>query len=118
MKIVDVDELGLRKQDRTKYAVPEYADGFNYVVDLIEKAPTIYEWISVEDRLPKPYDKDPDWTETVLFRTIQGHIHSGYRYKAQVETSFSPSYWLDESEHLSFEDEDVTHWMQLPKMSQ
>lgn len=72
------------------------------------------EWISVKDRLPAPYDKDPDWTETVLFRTTQGHIHSGYRYKAQVETFFSPSYWLDESENLSFEDEDVTHWMPLP----
>ena len=76
-------------------------------------------WISVEDRLPEPYDRDPDWSETVLFLTTQGHIHSGYRYKGRVQTSFydddwSSPYWLDESENLSFEEEFVTHWMPLP----
>lgn len=77
------------------------------------------EWISVEERLPESYDRDLDWSETVLFRTIQGHIHSGYRYKGRVQNSFyddnwSSPYWLDESENLSFEEELVTHWMPLP----
>lgn len=80
----------------------------------------INEWISVKDRLPKSYDRDPNWSETVLFRTTQGHIHSGYRYKGRTQTSFydddwSSPYWLDESENLSFEDEYVTHWMPLPE---
>lgn len=78
------------------------------------------EWISVKDRLPEIYDKDPDWSKTVLFYTIQGHMHSGYRYKGKPQTSFydddwSAPYWLDESENLSFEEDEVTYWMPMPE---
>lgn len=78
------------------------------------------EWISIKDKLPELYDRDTDWSETVLFLTTQGHIHSGYRYKGRIQTSFydddwTPPYWLDESENLSFEEDEVTHWMLLPE---
>ena len=76
-------------------------------------------WISVEERIPDIYDKDPNWSQTVLFRTAHGHIHSGYRNIGRAQTSFydddwTPPYWLDESEDLSFEENEVTHWMPLP----
>lgn len=93
----------------------------DFYPEVREKAlPKFGEWISVEDELPKSCDKDPDWSETVLFRITQGHIHSGYRYKGRTQISFydddwTSPYWLDESENLSFEDEDVTHWMPLPE---
>lgn len=75
-------------------------------------------WINVKKRLPELCDKDPDWSVTVLFRTSLGHIYSGYRHKGIPQTSFyddnwTPPYWLDESERLEFEDEDVTHWQPL-----
>lgn len=78
------------------------------------------EWISVDERLPDLCDRDPDWSVTVLFRTTQGHLHSGYRYVGRAQTSFyddswSTPYWLDESENLSFEVDEVTHWMPLPE---
>lgn len=78
------------------------------------------QWISVEERLPEIYEKDPDWSVTVLFMTAQGHIHSGYRNIGRPQTSFyddswTPPYWLDESENLSFEEDEVTHWMPLPE---
>jgi hypothetical protein len=49
-----------------------------------------------------------------------GHIHSGYRDVGRPQTSFydddwNPPYWLDESENLSFEEDEITHWMPLPE---
>ena len=78
------------------------------------------EWISVSVRLPDIYDKDPNWSRTVLFRTAEGHIHSGYRNIGRPQASFydddwTQPYWLDESERLSFEEDEVTHWMLLPQ---
>lgn len=77
------------------------------------------EWISVKDRLPEICDKDPEWSKTVLLRTVRGHIHSGYRNIGRPQASFyddawTPPYWLDESEDLSFEEDEVTHWMPMP----
>ena len=77
-------------------------------------------WIPVTERLPDTYEKDPDWSTTVLFMTSQGHVHSGYRNVGRAQKSFydddwTPPYWLDESENLSFEEEEVTHWMPLPE---
>lgn len=113
MRLIDADTLQEYLFNKSFYSA--------IMVKAIENMPTInpYEWISVEDRLPKPYDRDSDWSETVLFLTVQGHIHSGYRYKGRVQTSFydddwSSPYWLDESENLSFEEEKITHWMPLP----
>lgn len=76
-------------------------------------------WIPVTERLPETYDKDPDWSATVLFMTTQGHIHSGYRNVGRLQKSFydddwTPPYWLDESEVLCFEENEATHWMPLP----
>lgn len=97
MKLVDVDELGLRKQDRTKYAVPEYADGFNYVVDLIEKAPATYEWISVEDRLPNDNERilcfDPSLTKSSL---------------GAISVQFG---WCCKRKNMN-----ITYWMPLPQL--
>ena len=106
-------------------------DDGNYTINAkavkiaIDKMPTAEvvpksEWISVDERLPDLCDRDPDWSVTVLFRTTQGHLHSGYRYVGRAQTSFyddswSPPYWLDESENLSFEVDEVTHWMPLPE---
>lgn len=77
-------------------------------------------WIPVTERLPEIYDKDPDWSKTVLFRTVFGHIHSGYRNIGRPQTSvydddWTPPYWIDESENLHFEEDEVTHWMPLPE---
>ena len=87
---------------------------------LIANGVTVQEWISVNDRLPEAYDKEPDWSVTVLFRTIQGHIHSGYRNIGRSKKSFydddwTPPYWLDDSENLTFEEDEVTHWQYLPQ---
>lgn len=77
-------------------------------------------WIPVSERLPEIYEKEPEWSTTVLFRTVRGYIHSGYRNVGRPQTSFydddwTPPYWLDESENLSFEEDEVTHWMPLPQ---
>ena len=87
---------------------------------LIAHGVTVQEWFSVKDRLPEIYDKEPDWSVTVLFRTIQGNIHSGYRNIGRPQKSFydddwTPPYWLDESENLSFEEDEVTHWQPMPQ---
>lgn len=78
------------------------------------------EWIPVTERLPKPFDQEPEWSETVLFRTITGRIYSGYRNQGKPQTSFYdddwyPPYWMDESEQIEVDDENVTHWMPLPE---
>ena len=88
--------------------------------NLIDHGVTVQEWISVNDMLPEIYEKEPDWSVTVLFRTIQGHIHSGYRNIGRPQKSFydddwTPPYWLDESENLTFEEYEVTHWQPMPQ---
>ena len=87
---------------------------------VVSKMETTTKWIPVTERLPELNDKEPDWSVTVLFRTTQGYIHSGYRNIGRQQRSFydddwTPPYWLDESEDLSFEEEEVTHWMPLPE---
>lgn len=88
--------------------------------NLIENGVTIQKWIPVTERLPELFDKDQDWSKTVLFITTQGYIFSGYRHIAIPQKSFydddwTPPYWLNESEELEFEDDEVTHWMPLPE---
>ena len=93
-----------------------------YLADyLVKNGVTVQEWISVNDRLPEISNKDRDWSVTVLFRTAEGHIHSGYRNIGRPQASFydddwTPPFWLDESENLDFEDDEVTHWMPLPQL--
>ena len=51
-----------------------------YLADkLIANGVTIQQWIPVSERLPETNAKAPDWSQTVLFRTAEGYIHSGYR---------------------------------------
>ena len=81
---------------------------------------TVQQWIPVTERLPKLCSEEPEWTETVLFRTITGRIYSGFRNQGRPQTSFYdddwyPPYWMDESEQIEVEDEYVTHWMPLPQ---
>lgn len=83
----------------------------NIADDLIADGVTVQEWISVNNMLPKIYDKDSDWSVTVLFRTTQGHIHSGRRKFGRHRMS----YWVDEADNLFFSKEEVTHWMPLPQ---
>lgn len=44
MKLIDIDKLNLQKQDRTKYVVPEFADGWNALLEKIESAPIVNQW--------------------------------------------------------------------------
>lgn len=119
------DEIRERLIELVKRAIIdwEHGDVSERIADhLLANGVTFAEeskWISVEERIPDIYDKDPNWSQTVLFRTVYGHIHSGYRNIGRAQTSFydddwTPPYWLDESEDLSFEENEVTHWMPLP----
>lgn len=131
MRLIDADALiieFLRYPMILRHSGDFVAVNLDAIIHEVRKAPTIDpaslrpkgEWISVEDRLPGIYDKEPDWSVTVLFRTAQGHIYSGYRNIGRTQKSFydddwTPPYWLDESENLSFEEDEVTHWMPLPE---
>ena len=64
---------------------PGYISNYVLADHLIANGVTVQEWIPVTEMLPKIYDKDPDWSETVLFRTVGGHIHSGYSKHEAVE---------------------------------
>lgn len=99
MKLIDVDKLGLHKTDRNKYIAPEYADGFNYVVNLIEQAPVVNQWISVEDKLPNDNERilcfDPSLTESNL---------------GAISVQFG---WCCKRKNMN-----ITHWMPLPQLPQ
>ena len=41
MRLIDADALGIGKAKREAFTVPEYADGWNAAIDIIDKAPTI-----------------------------------------------------------------------------
>ena len=41
MRLIDLDKIGIRKANRDKFLVPEYADGWNNAIDLINKEPTV-----------------------------------------------------------------------------
>ena len=40
-RLIDADKLGIGKANREVFTVPEYADGWNSAVELIENAPTV-----------------------------------------------------------------------------
>ena len=58
------------------------------------------EWISVEDRLPEPYEP---W---VVVRALSRH---GHRYEI-MEGAPGKGYWFD----MDYDIIHVTHWMPLP----
>lgn len=114
-------EIELLGKKVTVYCKPfeQFQELLREVADYMANGVTVQEWIPVTERLPDIYDKDPNWSQTVLFRTAEGHIHSGYRNIGRPQASFydddwTPPYWLDESERLSFEEDEVTHWMPMP----
>ena len=39
-RYIDADALGIGKADRNAFIVPEYADGWNSAIEIIENAPT------------------------------------------------------------------------------
>jgi hypothetical protein len=39
-RYIDADALGIGKADRNAFTVPEYADGWNSAIEIIENAPT------------------------------------------------------------------------------
>lgn len=39
-RYIDADALGIGKADRNAFTVPEYADGWNSAIDIIDNAPT------------------------------------------------------------------------------
>lgn len=41
MRMIDADALGIGKAKREAFTVPEYADGWNAAIDIIDAAPTI-----------------------------------------------------------------------------
>ena len=41
MRLIDADALGIGKAKREAFTVPEYADGWNAAIEIIDKAPTI-----------------------------------------------------------------------------
>ena len=41
MRLINADALGIGKAKREAFTVPEYADGWNNVIAIIDKAPTI-----------------------------------------------------------------------------
>ena len=41
MRLIDADALGIGKAKREAFTVPEYADGWNSAIEIIDKAPTI-----------------------------------------------------------------------------
>ena len=133
MRPIDADELKrafqdymAKKFDYNKCASAENCETcipgciWRKVIDRVPTLDVQQRWIPVTERLPEVNEKDPDWSTTVLFMTDQGYVHSGYRNIGRAQKSFydddwTPPYWLDESENLSFEEEEVTHWMPLPE---
>lgn len=41
MRLIDADALGIGKAKREAFTAPEYADGWNAAIDIINAAPTI-----------------------------------------------------------------------------
>ena len=40
-RLIDADALGIGKAKREAFTVPEYADGWNAAIDIIDAAPTV-----------------------------------------------------------------------------
>lgn len=60
MRLIDADALGVCKANRNVFDKPEYADGWNSAIDIIENAPTVDavevvhgEWIEYGLRNPQ-----------------------------------------------------------------
>lgn len=104
MKLIDADLFYDKLEKHSEWLFgPEYSELCD-IQDILKDEPGInpYEWISVEDRLPKKGE------EVLIYR---GH-HSGLM---NVCTYIGDNDWEDDYGYWSrTEDEGITHWMHLP----
>jgi len=109
MRPIDADALFRKvKTECNPYGKPTigFEDG-KKVMDWIEQAPTVNNWISVKDRPPKK----SGWYLVSLVNTRTGH-----RWEVPVPADYSHGKWdyayLGEGGMLN---NTVTHWMPCPK---
>ena len=106
MRPIDADKLKQELLDRSFYPA--------IVAAALKKAPTInlYEWISVEDRLPEC--EVGAETEALLFRLRTGTVITGYFGKGGIwRDKYFRHYWDSKD---GWDVSDVTHWMPIPTM--
>ena len=113
MRLIDADELtselydiynlNLENADRLKTSI--YLDGFTRAIRVAKSAPTVMQWVSVENALPPP--------ETlVLVYHRAGFFHKGVNETMQITIGSYSNKW-----HSGFTGNGllgVTHWMSLP----
>ena len=78
-RYVDVDKLGIGKADRTVFNIPEYADGWNSAIEIIENAPTADvvevkrgEWREIIEPIPWCDDDVDIYYECSLCHSTEG----------------------------------------------
>ena len=79
-------------------------------LDMIDKAPTVNQWISVKDRLP---EKEGEY---LCYRRS---LNDGYcellRYGVIYNKGRKRTFYFFDSEYGDVEANNVTHWMELPE---
>lgn len=113
MRLIDVDALKkeLRMADRCEDCERNardcrYVYGFTRmdICSMLDDAPTVGGWISVQDRLPM-------LIESVLFTGKNAHGGSFLTQRGYFDGTF----WHSDSNGTVYANTPVTHWMPLPE---
>lgn len=112
MRTIDADALGQNLQkmfDANQYENPEFADAVDTIARFVEDAPTVPQWISVEERLP-------EIEEHYTSKTVLAYLdNGGYTFTEAEQTPFGDIGFSCERIAMYNGDEfTVTHWMPLP----
>ena len=97
-----LDALGIFS-DR-EHGEPHFLNGIETAREIVEQAPTVGGWISVEDELPKLGDM-------VLFTGLSSF---GTRFTTQ-RGWFDGTFWKRNAGETVYSNTPVTHWMPLPE---
>ena len=99
MRLIDADELikVFDRDDANLYESAEKCTIHGDVKDIIKIAPTVMQWVSVEEGLPDPWQKVNVFLDNGKILTV--HTDGNGR-------------WCDIQGHHN---ESVTHWMPLPE---
>lgn len=109
MRLIDADNFELVKTDLQSHLDEGFVDGANYILDMIDEAPTVNQWTSIKDGLPKKGCQclcvcKGLWTRNSTIYMLR------FDTKSKKFYDFNYSWmWI---EH---EVSNVTHWMELPK---
>lgn len=119
MRLIDADELRERFLARAKRAeddsMPMTAAEMMLVARDIDRAPTVGDWINVQDRLPEKAGRYLTFRNPSCIRVTGFSLNLESVDQYEFHGMKRPGWYDYDSEYGYYEWRDITYWMPLPE---